>query len=269
MQTRSGNTQTPGETWSAWSKNLKQPGVVTSPPGRFIQVRAKLPKGDSAVVRAVELFYLPQNQRARVSDVQGKRPPPKRGEPARQPLPPTALLNLNWKVTKPDPDTLRYRIDYRQEGQMTWRKMFGEDTNLTDAKYTWNTGSIPDGHYVVRVEASDELSNPDRLTLRSSAVSEPIRVDNHPPRIEHLKVRRGRVQGRVVDDMGPIARIQISIDATPWRDVFPTDSLLDSRSEGFDLPIGELPSGAHIVAVRALDASGNQANREITVKTGR
>ncbi|MBW2548981.1 MAG: hypothetical protein JRE82_17540 [Deltaproteobacteria bacterium] len=215
-------------------------------------MRAKLPKGHSAVLRAVELFYLPQNQRARVSDVQGTRPPPKRGEPARQPLPPTTLLNLNWKVTKPDSDTLRYRIDYREEGQMTWREMFGEDTNLTDA-----------------IEASDELSNPDRLTLRSSAVSEPIRVDNHPPRIEHLKVRRGRVQGRVVDDMGPVARIQLSIDATPWRDVFPTDSLLDSRSEGFDLPVGDLPRGAHIVAVRAFDASGNQANREITVKTGR
>jgi sugar lactone lactonase YvrE len=269
LQTRSGNTQTPGETWSAWSKNLKQPGAVTSPPGRFIQVRAKLPKGHSAVLRAAELFYLPQNQRARVSDVQGTRPPPKHGEPARQPLPPTTLLNLNWKVTKPDSDTLRYRIDYREEGQITWREMFGEDTNLTDAKYTWNTGSIPDGHYVVRIEASDELSNPDRLTLRSSAVSEPIRVDNHPPRIEHLKVRRGRVQGRVVDDMGPVARIQLSIDATPWRDVFPTDSLLDSRSEGFDLPVGDLPRGAHIVAVRAFDASGNQANREITVKTGR
>jgi sugar lactone lactonase YvrE len=269
FQTRSGNTQNPGETWSGWSKDLKQPAAVASPPGRFIQVRAKLPKGDSAVLRAVELFYLPQNQRARVSDVQGNRPPPKRGEPARQPLPPTTLLNLNWKVTNPDQDTLRYRIGYREEGQATWREMFGQDTILTDAKYTWNTGSIPDGHYVVRVEASDEPSNPDRLTLRSSATSEPIRVDNHPPRIEQLKVRKGRVQGRVVDDMGPIARIQMSIDAGPWRDVFPTDSLLDSRNEGFDLPVGDLPSGAHIVAVRAFDASGNQANREIGVKTRR
>jgi len=147
--------------------------------------------------------------------------------------------------------------------------MFGEDSVLTDAKYTWDTGSIPDGHYLVRVEASDEQSNPEPLTLRSSATSEPIRVDNHPPRIEELKVRKGRVLGRVVDELGPIARIQMSIDAGVWRDVFPTDSLLDGPSERFDVPLGEISSESHIISVRAFDASGNQANREITKKTSR
>ena len=269
FQTRSGNTQEPGDTWSQWSKDLKQPATVASPPGRFIQVRAKLPEDDSAELRAVELFYLPQNQRARVSNVQGSRPPLQRGEQPRQPPSPSTLLELTWKVDNPDRDPLRYRIGYREEGQGVWRDMFGEDVVLIEAKYTWDTGSIPDGHYVVRVEASDEQANPDELTLRSSAASEPIRVDNHPPRIEQLKVHKGRVKGRVVDELGPIARIQMSIDAGAWRDVFPTDSLLDSPSEGFDLPIGSLPGGSHIIALRAFDASGNQANREITVKTRR
>jgi hypothetical protein len=77
------------------------------------------------------------------------------------------------------------------------------------------------------------------------------------------------VRGRVVDELGPIARIQVSIDASPWRDVFPTDSLLDSSSEGFDHPLGKLTAGSHIIAIRAFDASGNQANREITVKSRR
>jgi hypothetical protein len=135
--------------------------------------------------------------------------------------------------------------------------------------FTWETGSIPDGYYVVRVEASDEQANPDELTLQSSAASEPIRVDNHPPRIEKLKAHKGRVKGRVVDSLGPIARIQISIDASPWRDVFPTDSVLDSPSESFDVPIGDVSNNVHIVAVRAFDASGNQANREITLKIRR
>jgi hypothetical protein len=98
-------------------------------------------------------------------------------------------------------------------------------------------------------------------------VSEPIRIDNHPPRIDALSARKGRVRGRVVDSLGPIARIQMSIDAGPWRDVFPTDSLLDSEDERFEVPLGPMDGGSHIVAVRAFDASGNQANREITVKT--
>jgi sugar lactone lactonase YvrE len=266
FQTRSGNTKKPGDDWSSWSKALKQPGVVSSPPGRFIQARANLPKDTSAVLRAVELFYLPQNQRARLSNVQGVRPPPARGEPPRQPRPPTTLLNLSWTVTNPDGDSVRYRIRYREESQSEWRDMFGEDTILTDAKYTWDTDSIPDGHYVVRVEASDEPSNPENLTLRSSATSEPIRIDNHPPRIERLEVRKGRVQGRVVDELGPVARIQMSVDAGPWRDVFPTDSLLDSRRENFDVQLADLPRGGHLIAIRAFDAAGNQANREIAVK---
>ena len=270
LQTRSGNTEEPNDTWSPWSKGLKQPGVVSSPPGRFVQLRATLPKKNaSAVLRALELFYLPQNQRAHVSNVQGSRPPPKRGEAPRQPPRPTTFLNLSWKVDNPDRDPLRYRIDYREERQSVWRDMFGEDTVLTDVKYPWDTSSIPDGFYIVRIEASDEQSNPDALTLRSTATSEPIRVDNHPPRIEQLKVHKGHVKGRVVDDLGPIARMQMSVDAGPWRDVFPTDSLLDSPREGLDVPLGALPSGPHVIAVRAFDASGNQANREINVKTRR
>ena len=266
FQTRSGNTQEPGAAWSPWSKDLKRPGPISSPPGRFVQVRAKLPKDDSAVLRAVELFYLPRNQRARVSNIQGNRPPPERGEAPRQPPLPTTLLNLAWKVDNPDRDPLRYRIAYRQEKQSAWRDMFGEDTVLTEAKYTWDTDSIPDGYYVVRVEASDERSNPNALVLRSSAISEPIRIDNHPPRIEQLKAGKGRLRGRAVDALGPIARIQIAIDGGTWLDVFPKDSLLDSRSEGFDTALGDLSSGSHIVAVRVFDASGNQANREITVR---
>lgn len=269
FQTRSGNTEEPGDAWSPWSKDMKAPGRVSSPPGRFVQVRAKLPKDSSAVLRAVQLFYLPQNQRARVSNVQGSRPPLKRGQVLRQPPPPTTLLDLSWKIDNPDRDRLRYRVAYREERQTTWRDMFREDTVVTEPKYTWNTGSIPDGYYVVRVEASDEISNPEDRTLRATAVSEPIRVDNHPPRIEALKLRKGRVQATVVDTVGPIARAELSIDGGDWRDVFPSDSLLDGPRETFSVPLGPLPAGDHIVALRAFDAAGNQGNREIVVKTGR
>ena len=239
FQTRSGNTQEPGDTWSGWSKDLKQPGAVASPPGRFIQVRAKLPKDDSAVApRRRALLSAAESARARLGRARAAGLPPSVGSRLANHRSPTTLLNLTWKVDNPDRDPLRYRIGYREEGQAVWRDMFGEDSVLIEPKYTWNTGSIPDGYYVVRVEASDEQANPDGLTLRSSAASEPIRVDNHPPRIEQLKVHKGRVKGRVVDELGPIARIQMSIDAGTWRDVFPTDSLLDSPSESFDVLAG-------------------------------
>ena len=59
----------------------------------------------------------------------------------------------------------------------------------------------------------------------------------------------------------------MSIDAGPWRDEVPTDSLLDSDDERFEASLGLTGEGSHIVPVRAFDSAGNQANREITVKT--
>jgi len=265
LQTRSGNTEAPDDTWSTWSKKMKEPGKVKSPPGRFAQVRAIFPRDGSAQLRAVELYYLPQNQRARISTISGNAPPPKGAEKNRHPRPPSDLVNLTWKVINPDDDELRFRLFYRRDGQSVWRPMFLEDEVLTKPQYTWNTESIPDGYYIVKVEVSDEVANPENLTLTSDAVSQPILVDNHPPRIDSLRFRNGRVQGLAVDALGPIARIQVSVDAAPWRDIFPKDLLLDNKEEAFELVLSELSGPSHIVAVRAFDAAGNQASDEITV----
>jgi hypothetical protein len=266
FQARSGNTEQPDDTWSPWSKKLKEPGRVGMPPSRFAQVRALFPRDPDAELRSVALYYLPQNQRARVSNIRGNRPPPKRGEPKRQSPAPSTQLNITWQVTNPDEDALRFRLSYQREGQGVWRPMFFEDEVLEEPKYTWDTDSIPDGYYVIKVDVSDEPANPENLTLRFEALSEPMLVDNHPPQIDKLRYRRGRVQGRVVDTLGPIARIQLSIDAGPWRDIYSTDELLDSRTEEFDVMLDDLSGPSHIVAVRAFDAGGNQANDEITIE---
>ena len=40
---------------------------------------------------------------------------------------------------------------------------------LTDNEYTWDAKAVPDGYYRVRVDASDELSNPDAFALHRDA----------------------------------------------------------------------------------------------------
>ena len=160
---------------------------------------------------------------------------------------------------------MRYRLRYREESQSVWREILRDSETLTATEYQWNTSAVPDGYYVVAVEASDELSNPDGLTLRSSSESEPMLVDNHPPSVSALTFGGGRVRGTATDAMGPVARLEAAIDGGEWRVIFPDDDLLDTREESFAIDVSALAPGSHIVAVRAIDGGGNQAASEITV----
>ncbi len=266
FSTRSGATERPDESWSAWSVPMTSEGPIRSAGARFLQIRAELASPDAAIL-AVTAYYLPDNQRPVISDVGLKARPSKRGPDADvdSPLPSTPMLGLTWKIENPDSDRVRYRVRYRQEQQAIWRDMLQGSETLTATEYQWNTSAVPDGWYVVSVEASDELSNPDALTLRSTSQSEPLLIDNHPPTVSALTFSGGRVRGTATDAMGPVSRLEAAIDGGEWRVVFPEDDLLDTREESFAIDVSMLEAGSHIVAVRAIDAGGNQASSEITV----
>lgn len=259
FQTRSGNTEEPDDSWTDWSAAMRTPGPIRSPGSRFVQLRARL-TGD-AVIRAVQAYYLPQNQRTVVNSVGLKTKSSKN----RDQLPdPSSSYELTWDVDNPDDDALRYRLRYRQENQRRWRAMFHDDVQHTKTTYTWDTSGLPDAWYVVEVEASDELANPEALTLRTTRQSEPLLIDNHPPRLENVAFRNGRVAGRAVDGLGPIARIEVAIDGDAWRPILSVDQLLDTADERFDAQLPPLESGDHIIAVKATDAAGNWASTEVS-----
>lgn len=271
FSTRSGATERPDASWSEWSAPMTSEGPIHSAGARFLQVRAELASADAAIL-AVTAYYLPDNQRPVISEVGLKARPTKRAPDADadSPLPATPMLGLTWRIDNTDADRIRYRVRYREESQAIWRDVLRESETLTATEYQWNTSAVPDGWYVVAVDASDELSNPDTLTLRSTAESEPMLIDNHPPAVSALTFRAGRVHGTATDAMGPVARLEAAIDGGEWRVVFPDDDLLDSREEPFTIDpasvmLASLPAGSHIVAVRAIDAGGNQASSEITI----
>ncbi|MCX7807790.1 MAG: hypothetical protein N2515_04210, partial [Deltaproteobacteria bacterium] len=175
------------------------------------------------------------------------------------------------KVDNPDGDRLRFRLRFREETQSVWRDILREGEVLSSTEYNWNTIALPDGYYVVEVEASDEPSNPDQYILRSRLASEPILVDNTPPQILDIEVRNTRIRGRVRDGMGPITRLEISIDGGEYRLIFPEDELFDSREERFDIDVLALTTlarflvpGSHIASIRAFDAAGNSASAELS-----
>ncbi|MDW8247393.1 MAG: hypothetical protein RMJ84_12555 [Sandaracinaceae bacterium] len=266
VQGRSGNTERPDENWSAWSAPIDAPGPLSIPPARFVQLRVTLASPD-AVLRALTLYYLPQNQRPVLSEVTAKV---RRRQEGETPLP-SPQIPLSWKVDNPDGDRLRFRLRFREETQSVWRDILREGEVLSSTEYNWNTIALPDGYYVVEVEASDEPSNPDQYILRSRLASEPILVDNTPPQILDIEVRNTRIRGRVRDGMGPITRLEISIDGGEYRLIFPEDELFDSREERFDIDVLAITTlarflvpGSHIASIRAFDAAGNSASAELS-----
>src|SRR4029078_1660751 len=70
--TRSGNTETPDDTWSAWSSAYTKAdgSPITSPKARYLQWRAVLTgRGDTPALASVTAAYLQRNLRPQVRSV--------------------------------------------------------------------------------------------------------------------------------------------------------------------------------------------------------
>ena len=61
---------------------------------------------------------------------------------------------------------------------------------MTEATFEWDTRSVADGKYQVRVVASDALANVPGAGKTAARVSDSVLIDNTPPRITGLSAAR-------------------------------------------------------------------------------
>jgi len=299
IATRSGNTATPDDTWSDWSAPYGDAGgdPITSPKARYLQWRAVLGTGSGSAaapaLTSVTAAYLPRNQRPVVEavtvhppgtvfqrpfptgdvvELAGFEATPVDGRPgvglatagSGQPqlgrrLYQKGLQTFAWTVTDADDDTLQYTVLYRQDGDADWKTL---KRDLWEPILVWDTTSVPDGSYTIKVVATDAPTNTPDAALTGEGESASFDIDNTPPRIEMAAPRqdaRGTVVTFVVrDDHSPIERVEYSVDAERWRVVYPEDGLPDSRVERFALVLdGE--AAARSVIIRAADRMQNVA----------
>ncbi len=273
MSMRTGNTDKPDATWTTWSNPLAAPGGTNVADGRYVQVRARWSRDPNAELVEVSIPFVTENVRAVVTSVdasmKGSARDSKEGLVASGGENPKhdSIVKVTWHVDNPDLDAMRFRLAYRREEQKAWRDMNRTDEIVVSpkAEYDWETSALPEGKYRVRVEASDEISNPPERAQKDSLESQTVLVDNTPPTFTALTINGRKLKARVVDVVGPIARVEVAVDGRlEWRPIAPQDGLYDSADESFDADVSSIvPAGSHIVAVRASDSAGNTVVREI------
>jgi len=273
LSTRSGNTQEPDDTWSPWSTGLVAPGLVTSPSARFLQVRARWSRDPAAVLSSVTIPFVTSNLRAVVTgiDAEGVSSSLTTGiESSGGPIAKKSgtTISLKWKVENPDKDDLRYLVEYRMAGTSAWYSVLAPRETLTKTSYSWDTADLPEGKYQIRVTATDEISNPPGQVRSHELVSGAIVVDNTPPTVPDLDAAGRRVRGTVVDGVGPIARIEVSVvGSDQWIPLSPKDGIFDEAREEFDADVSALAPNGHVMLVlRAYDRAQNVVVRNVSLK---
>ncbi len=304
VQSRSGNTATPDSTWTEWSAPYahKDGDPVTNERARFLQIRVTMSgkEGAAPALDSVTAAYLQRNLRPQVqsitvhapgevfqkplsisgeTEILGLEGGPSLDRPgaaaARANMPPATsysrklfqrgIQTFSWKADDPNGDTLVYDVAYRAVADRAFRPL---RKGLTEAVLAWDTSTVPNGRYVIRVTASDSPSNPAALALSGDKESLPFEVDNTPPVVTVTLLSRtpARVRAVVRDDASAIRRAEYSIDGGRWEEVPPVDGINDSREETYEVTLGALAgAGPHIVVVRASDSLGNVASARVEV----
>jgi sugar lactone lactonase YvrE len=170
-----------------------------------------------------------------------------------------------WSTHDDNDDDLLFTIYYRGEGEQNWRLL---KDKLTQRYYSWDTASMPDGAYYLKIVASDAPSNPASQALWTERASDRWEVANTPPRVENLRAGSGILNTKASFDAmsssGPIAHAQYSIDSGDWQMIFPTGLLSDAPKESYFMELPGLSVGEHTLAVQVADRFDNTTTAKFT-----
>ncbi len=290
IQSRSGNTAEPDDTWSDWSPPYSRPDEkVLSPAGRYLQLKISLknPGGaKSPRVQKLLVFYLqanvapvidklevlPANQvfikppeqdevilgldeasreGARRKDETSLYLTPKKAE--RQ-----GFRTITWEASDENEDRLAFNIYLKREGENSWRLV---QEKMSDKVFSFDTRNYPDGTYWLKVEATDLPSNPPGTEKKAEKLSQALVIDNSLPVVRNFLANRSgdslEVSFMAEDSYSYIEEVKFLVRPGDWQVVFPVDGLCDSRSENFKFSL-KVPTGSdNLLLIRVRDSFGN------------
>ena len=301
LQTRSGNTEKPDETWSDWSANyIDQKGAqISSPKTKFLQWRAILkgsPSSPSSVnLNEVNVSYLARNIAPEVLSIQilptnvgllanppiqidpnienSGLDPTIFGLPPVTNIPPRRVYQrgaraVQWTAEDRNGDRLEYTVYYREASENNF-KLLRE--NLRENFFTLDGAALADGRYIFKIAVNDSPSNPVSQTLSSEKISESVDIDNTAPTVSAVGIPqitgdRARVIFEATDSSNFLNKAEYSVNGGDWQEVYADDGISDSARERYSLEIPLKNAGEYSVSLRVFDANGNAGSARVLVR---
>ena len=305
---RSGNTDDPGKEWSRWFGPYTKSGAAAeAPSARFAQWKVVIHDGRPGDgIDWVSFVYLPRNVAPVIDGIAiqdpgvraQSQPSVSSGQPApvtlkMPPAPSAAGVTITqsssssrfeqppqgfvqkgyrtvlWAAHDDNEDELQFAVYYRGENENEWKVL---KDKLDQKFYSFDTTTLPDGAYYLKITALDAPSNPPAAALTTERESERFEVDNTPPVVEDLRVGppSGKMSGghpasfAARDATSAIDRAQYSLDGGEWILVSPSNGISDAPVEHYDFGIVARSPGEHTLAVRVFDRFENVGSAKIT-----
>jgi hypothetical protein len=271
LSVRSGNVDNPDRNWSPWKLvQLGKDGKLDVPAARFLQWRMTFrPSSTPSRVESVKLYYYTKNVAPVIDDIAvqtGARVAPSsprnptsdsvnitfrqpketstpaapviRGEGGLTGTKDRGSITVRWSAHDENDDDLLFAVYYRGTNEQRWKLL---KDKVTDRYYSFDSGLMPDGEYVVRVIANDAPSHAPEDVLSTTKDSDLFEVDNTPPVIESLAAKSEADQLHVSfsanDAMSTITRAEYSVDGGEWKYIEPVGQLSDAKVETYDFNI--------------------------------
>ena len=297
LETRSGNTEIPNETWSAWQSVHSEPqrGKVPSPRSRYLQWRGVLKAGTApSILNEVAVAFLARNIAPEVLAINILPPnvglvanPPPQVDPnieasgldpqtfgiPIQSVPPRRVYlrgarSFQWMAEDRNGDKVVYDVYYKEVGDTTYKLL---KANTSENFYALDGLSLADGRYTVKIVAKDVLDNTTGQALAGERISEPFDIDNSQPTVvvagqPAVSGNNARVSFAASDRWGYIVRAEYSVNGGEWQSVYADDGISDGPEEkySFDVPVNT--PGEYTVTLRVFDASGNVGNSRASIR---
>jgi hypothetical protein len=231
---------------------VNQPGVVYQKP---------YPIGEPEIAG---MGQVPSESRAPVFSLPLGAPGPSSGPALGRRMYQKGLQTFLWRAEDDNEDRLRYDVWFRAIDDGAWYPL---RRGVEEQILTWDTTSVPDGRYQVKVSASDGLANGPGAGLVGELESEAFDVDNGAPAITVVQTAADGTATRVVfevrDSHSAIAVAEYSVGAGEWQAAYPSDGSADSRTERFEIRVEGNAAGP--VVIRASDTMSNAATARVEI----